>query len=314
MLMFDHIVIFVQLVTIGGFSKAADFLKIAPSTLSRKVQELETYFGKILITRDTRNFSLTADGDMIYQEFKNLPNKLLNIKEKFSPVTKINDCSLNVVLPMIFSLELITPHIYYFHKNHSHIKLNLFYMNREPLLRKEAIDIAVTIYPDNSGKFNQTFLRSEFVQLYCTTSYAIKYGLPITVNNLKEHSFIGGINHNDDIVNHPTLTNKYTNETFTDDKTEDSIKINSSIHALNVGMNGEHIFPCWSYLCEDMVKSGKLIQVLPEFYCSKSDLFLLTRKNTTREIRQFIDFIHHCMNRMTPIDSNLAHVAEECFI
>jgi DNA-binding transcriptional LysR family regulator len=307
--MFDHIVIFVQLVTIGGFSKAADFLNIAPSTLSRKIQELEAYFGKILIIRDTRNFSLTVDGDTIYQEFKNLPNKLLSIKEKFSPVTEANDCSLNVVLPMIYSLELITPHISYFNKTHPHIKLNLFYTNRKPHLRKKTIDVAVTVYPDNSGKFDQQLLRSEFVQFYCTTSYATKYGLPLTVNNLHEHSVIGGIDFQDNIINYSTLTNKYTNETFIYDSTKDHIKINSPIHALNIGLNGEHLFACWSYLCDDMVKSGKLIRVLPEFYSLKSDLFLLTRKNPGREIRNLADFIHHCINEIIHIDHKLVYVA-----
>ncbi len=305
--MFDHIIMFVQLVTIGNFSKTAESLKISPSTLSRKIQELEAYFGKILITRDTRNFSLTTEGEIVYQGFKNLPNKLLNIKEKLSPVTKTNDCSLNIVLQMIYSLELITPYIPHFNKTHPQIKLNLFYTNREPYLRKQTIDVAFTVYPDNSGKFDQQLLRTEFVQIYCTTEYIAKYGLPLTVEELQDHNLIGGIDYQDNIMNYPTITNKYTNETFSYNSTKDHIKINNFIQALNIGLNGEHIFPCWSYICEDMVKSGKLIQVLPEFYCSKSDLLLLTRKNPRQEIRQFVDFIHRCMNRMIQIDHKLVY-------
>lgn len=62
----DHLVTFVELVAIGNLSKTAEHLKIAPSTLSRKIQELEAHFSKALITRDTRNFSLTTEGETLY--------------------------------------------------------------------------------------------------------------------------------------------------------------------------------------------------------------------------------------------------------
>lgn len=86
------------------------------------------------------------------------------------------------------------------------------------------------------------------------------------------------------------------------------------MHALKIGLSGEHIFPCWSYLCDELVIKKELIQILPEYYALKTDLLLLTRKNPSREIQLFVDFIYRCMNKMIRIDSNLAHVAEECFV
>ncbi|RTL13411.1 MAG: LysR family transcriptional regulator [Neisseriaceae bacterium] len=177
-MMFDHLITFVELVTTGNFSKTAECLKIAPSTLSRKIQELETYFGKTLITRDTRNFSLTTEGETLYQRFKSLPNQLAEAKQAINPEVKADSYpTLKIILPVIHALELITPYIVYFSRAYPEIKLNLFYMTWGKPSQKDVFDIAITVYPDKSGKFDQKFLRSEFVQLYCTPSYAIKYGL-----------------------------------------------------------------------------------------------------------------------------------------
>ncbi len=308
--MFDHIIMFVQLVTIGNFSKTAESLKTSPSTLSRKIQELEAYFGKILITRDTRNFSLTIQGETLYQTFKSLPKQLINVKQMISPDVKANSSSLNIALPAVHSLDFITPYIPYFNKTHPEIKLNIFYMTMGSLPKKNKFDVAVTLRPNTSGILDQEFLRSEFVQFYCTPSYATKYGLPLTINDLQNHHLIGGIDYLDNILNYPVLTNKHTGETFIYDSDKDSIKVNNIMHALKIGLIGEHIFPCWSYLCDELITKGELIQICPEYYALKTDLFLLTRKNSNREIQLFVDFIYRCMNKMIRIDNDLAYVAE----
>lgn len=60
--MFDNIVLFTQLVENGSYSKTAEKLNISPSTLSRKIQDLEAYFNQLLMIRDTRSFELTEFG------------------------------------------------------------------------------------------------------------------------------------------------------------------------------------------------------------------------------------------------------------
>ena len=88
--MFDNIVIFTQLVEIGSFNKTADHLNIATSTLTRKIQDLETYFNKILLIRDTRNLKLTPDGELLYQQFKGLREQLRDFFNILNPASNTN--------------------------------------------------------------------------------------------------------------------------------------------------------------------------------------------------------------------------------
>ena len=182
--MFDNIVIFTQLVEIGSFNKTADHLNMATSTLTRKVQELETYFNKLLLIRDTRNLKLTPDGELLYQNFKGLRLQLSNFFETINPTNKLSNGQISIVLPVIVSLELISPYINYFTSINPNIKLNLFFHHHGGDDNHNGMDLTITSHSVKNKLDSQhveRFLRSELIQLYCTPEYARKNGLPLSV-------------------------------------------------------------------------------------------------------------------------------------
>lgn len=65
---FEHLKIFVSVVDSGGFTKAAEALYISHSTTSRAVSALEDSLGVRLLDRNSRSFSLTAAGRLVYEE------------------------------------------------------------------------------------------------------------------------------------------------------------------------------------------------------------------------------------------------------
>ena len=302
--MFDNIVIFTQLVEIGSFNKTADHLNIATSTLTRKIQELEAYFNKLLLVRDTRNLNLTPDGELLYQNFKGLRLKLSNFFETINPTNNVSSGQISIALPVILSLELISPYINYFTSINPDIKLNLFFHHNEGDANHDGMDLVMTPHSVKNKLDSQhveRFLRSELIQLYCTPEYARKNGLPLSVEQMQNHNLIGGIVNNE-VINHMIFTNKYTHDTIMYNSAKDSIKCNNVAHALEIGLCGNHIFPCWNYLCEKNAQKGELIQVLSEYYVYKTDFYLTFRKSLRSEEKVFIDFIYRCMNRSITID------------
>ncbi|HCY39401.1 MAG TPA: hypothetical protein DHV02_06000 [Neisseriales bacterium] len=303
--MFDNIVIFTQLVEIGSFNKTADHLNMATSTLTRKVQELETYFNKLLLIRDTRNLKLTPDGELLYQNFKGLRLQLSNFFETINPTNKLSNGQISIVLPVIVSLELISPYINYFTSINPNIKLNLFFHHNGGYDNHSRMDLTITSHSVKNKLDSQhveRFLRSELIQLYCTPEYARKNGLPLSVEQMQNHNLVGGIDVNNIVMNHVTFTHKYTHDTIMHDSTKDFIKCNNLANALEIGLCGNHIFPCWNYLCEKKVQKGELIPVLSEYYVYQSDFYLTSRKSLRIEEKIVIDFIYRCMNRSIAID------------
>lgn len=303
MYMFDHIALFTQLVEIGSFNKTAEVVRISPPTLTRKIQELETYMNVQLLQRDTRNISLTHNGELLYLKFKDLRKELANLLNVFNPIDKRVDDRLKVTLPAHWPSTIINPYLSYFLNQNPGVKLSVRYRIVKPDFEKDFHDIMVTSHYVNDSRFDFRFLRSESISLYCTPSYIEKYGQPTTIDELIEHNVMSGIDPNTDMdVDYTIFTNKYTKDKHYIDSTNSRIRLNSSLGAREIGMAGECIFGSWGFLCEDDLRMGKLIHVLPEYEAFSVDFYIVSRK-TIRPVEQlFIDFIYRCANRLIAND------------
>lgn len=63
---------FVEIVEAGSYSRAAEKLYIAQSALSRQIKELEDELQTQLLTRDARQFELTAAGQLFFERAKRI--------------------------------------------------------------------------------------------------------------------------------------------------------------------------------------------------------------------------------------------------
>jgi len=73
---------FYTAVRFGNFTKAANFLHVSQSTLSRKIDLLEKEFGVKLLERNNREMSLTVAGEALYREGEKLLSHMTELKEQ----------------------------------------------------------------------------------------------------------------------------------------------------------------------------------------------------------------------------------------
>jgi len=66
----------VRVVDSGSFSAAARQLGVAPSSVSRQINELEEDLGARLFARTTRKLSLTEAGQLYYERVSNIINEV----------------------------------------------------------------------------------------------------------------------------------------------------------------------------------------------------------------------------------------------
>ena len=187
--------LFTQLVETKSFVKTAEKLNMSKSTLSRKIKEVEDYYSQRLLIRDTRNVELTKYGEILYKHFKNLRQSLKMSYEEINPSDTSATGVLKIVLPTVLSSELISPYLSYFGVKYPNIKLDISFQHTPPYLKDGYIDIALTIHGTTQfdEMYESRFMRSEFIQFFCTPSYATKYGLPISINDLINHNTLGAL-------------------------------------------------------------------------------------------------------------------------
>ena len=64
----DGMVIFVEVINAGSFTKAAENSGHSPSYISKEINKLEERLGIRLMNRTTRSISLTPEGELYFQQ------------------------------------------------------------------------------------------------------------------------------------------------------------------------------------------------------------------------------------------------------
>ncbi|HGN0620914.1 TPA: LysR family transcriptional regulator [Proteus mirabilis] len=66
----DRIRSFIAVVDTGSFTQAAKYLRLSKSMVSIHIKALETELNVSLLNRNTRRFTLTETGEILYQDFR----------------------------------------------------------------------------------------------------------------------------------------------------------------------------------------------------------------------------------------------------
>ena len=302
--MLDNIVYFLRLYEIKNFKNCAELFKIQPSTLSKHIIELETELKKQLIIRTSRRFEVTHFGEYIYNQFKHLPEfaeNVLNVYNKTQSQTKYAG-TLNITLGVVISHELICPYLNDFLTKYPEIKLNINFMSNLQMWPGHNPDVVLSNKYLKGRDFENRFVRTEYGKFYCTPSYALKYGIPETVEDLAKSTVIGVLDKSvlDKNLSPLIFTkakNINTKEEHIIDLSNSRLNVDSAIHLKQIGMNSEFIFGCFDSLIQKELDDGLVLPVLPNLILYREEFYLTSKKNISEEAQLFIDFIYECMRR-----------------
>lgn len=300
--MLDNIMIFIQVVEAGSLGKAAKILNIQTSTVSKRLAELEFRLNKLLFIRDTRNINITEYGQFIYDRFRHLSvylsDTLNRMDSNFNRLNKYDEeGELNLSMGAAISYELVCPCLDDFIKQYPKVKLNInFSIN---IIQWPSFDTNIVLAAKsiNDNNLENRFLRTEYLKLYCSIDYALKYGIPLEPEELVNHKILGPLDIDNKALDYILLKNLKTNKEFLFSMADSPIRTNNALHMKKIGLHSDYIFGSWDSLCVDDLNNGRLIAVLPEWGAYKIDFYLTSRKKVSRLEQTFIDFIYNCMSK-----------------
>lgn len=301
--MLDDIVLFINLVEISSFTKVAEKLDVQPSTISKRINALEQKLGEVLLKRDTRNISVTDYGRLIYEKFSYLPHYVNSVMDTINLrflVAKSKSLDihgkLNIKLGNIISIERVLPKISMFTELFPNVKLNIRIVNEQ---MKVQDDDNIMLMPNgvNDPLWVSKFVTTEYYRLFCTPLYSTEYGIPQTIEALHDHKIVGGIDaKTNEELEHVIAKNIFTQQEVPFYSEELQIKINSPLHAKEIGLGSKFIFYCWNNLCQEELLQKKIIPVLPEWYFYHLDYYVVCKKQITYIEQMFVEFICTCFS------------------
>lgn len=179
--------IFVKVVEHGSFIAAAKSLRLPKTTVSRKVQELETRLGAQLLHRTTRKLGLTEAGNVYFEHSQRIARDL---SEAESAVTQLQAGPrgwLRFTAPYSIGIDKIAPLLGEFHMRHPEVRVEMLLSN-EPLdLIGSEIDVALRIgeLPDSTHVARKLGVLK--TQVFAGSAYIARYGEPLHPDELQYH-------------------------------------------------------------------------------------------------------------------------------
>ena len=101
--------LFVEIVKAGNLSAAARALNSSPAAMSRGLTALESRLGVRLVTRTSRTFELTAEGQMFYERCERIVAEIAEAEAEASSQGKTVKGKLRIGAPMGIGRRLIAP-------------------------------------------------------------------------------------------------------------------------------------------------------------------------------------------------------------
>lgn len=185
--------LFVTIVELKNFGRAAEALGLTPSTVSRRISGLEKELGVLLVRRSTRSFALTEAGQQLFERSSSLMQEALRMQEELSSSFTTIAGHVRVGAPSDLVTTILAPVLARYCEENVGISLDIVSAQGQPRLEHDRLDIAFavthhTLLPDSSfavhpiGSFGR--------MLFASKTYIKRHGAPRTLQELEEHQCV----------------------------------------------------------------------------------------------------------------------------
>ncbi len=181
---------FVRVVDRGGFSAAAQELRISRAMVSRHVQELEARLGARLLHRTTRRVSLTEAGQVYYDRSAHLLADLAAADSEVGELHTRPRGTLRVNGPVVFGSLHLAAAVADYMAAFPEVKIELTLHDRTVDLVEEGFDCAIRIGRLADSSLMARRLAPCKLVIVASPAYLARHGTPSVPSDLIKHDCI----------------------------------------------------------------------------------------------------------------------------
>ena len=272
----------------GSFVGAADVLEMSKPAVSRYVNDLEVRLNVRLLHRTTRKLSLTEEGEIFYHRCQELLAGVDAAEAEISSRSGEASGVIKINAPMSFGIKHLAPLWGEFQSAHPKVVLDVTLADRQVDLVEEGYDMAIRIARLPSSSLISRKLSSTRVLLCASPEYLQKAGTPTHPADLVKHRLLSY-----------TLWVEGDEWAFNGPDGRVSVKVNPSIRTNNgdtcriAALNHQGIILQPTFLVGDDLRSGALVEILPEFRSIDFSIYVIypSRKHLSPKVRLMVDFL-----------------------
>jgi DNA-binding transcriptional LysR family regulator len=294
----NSLAIFAKVVEARSFSEAAKRLKMPLSTVSRRVAELEDQLGIGLIERSTRNLRLTGVGAEVFE----YAQRSAEIGEAVGNVASNQSSAVSGVLrlsaPPSISDTLLVPLVIAFQASYPDVRARILVTDRFVDHIAEGVDLVFRLGTLEDSSLVARKLLTYRHQLVASPAYLEPVELPEKPQDLLRHRLLGF-----------SFWAPETRWTFVDKKgvTErvsfrPFLSMNDYAGLGSALLEGVGIGELPPVVQPDLLRSGRLIEIMPEWRFRTFDLSMVHpgNRHIARPVRVFKEFAAEMARTLFP--------------
>ena len=181
---------FVRVVETGSFSAAGRQLDIAPSSVSRQINEIENQLGARLFHRTTRKLNLTEAGVIFHDHATNILQAVDEAELAVSQIDGAPSGVLRVTAPAGLSRRHIIPAIAAYQEQYPAVKITVIVSDKYLDIVDEGIDLAIRVGELSDSSFIAKKIADARIVKCASPKYLKENGIPKVPENLLGHSCI----------------------------------------------------------------------------------------------------------------------------
>ena len=189
----DAMHLFVRIVDLASFTKAADALQLPRASVSLALRQLEARLGVRLLNRTTRHVSPTLDGQAYYARCQQILQDVGEAEDLFRSAQLSPRGRLRVDMQGNTAERFVLPYLGDFHARYPDIELQIGLGDRFVDLVREGVDCVLRSgEPKDSTMVGRRV--AQLRQVTCASrSYVERCGLPRTLEEFRQHRAVNYI-------------------------------------------------------------------------------------------------------------------------
>ena len=179
--------LFIRVVDLGSFSKAAADLGMGQPTATKLVASLEKQLGSRLLHRSTRGVSPTEIGTLYYNKCKLIAHHLEEAQSVSTLLQSKVQGALRISTSVAFGRRVLSPMVMRFMQMHPKLHIELNFDDRYVNLVEQGIDVAIRMGPLADSSLGARYLGTNPWVMVASRSYLDLHGVPLNPTDLALH-------------------------------------------------------------------------------------------------------------------------------
>jgi DNA-binding transcriptional LysR family regulator len=297
--------LFVSLIEAGSISATARILNSSPPAVSRRLAALEARLGIRLITRTSRHFEPTDEGQLYYKRGVCILRQIDEAEAEATSGGKTPRGQIKVGAPMGLGRRFIAPIIERFNDVYPDVNVHLVLSDAGWDVLDDSLDIAIRVGlpPDTSVIARKLISQRRIV--CAAPEYLAKFGTPEIPEDLIRHNCIR-------LVRGPCALDNWQ---FSCQGQKQSVRVAGTFTTTSsevisqwaLGGKGVALLALWDI--QDHLQAGRLRECLSNYWCDVVEVYavFVQRQHLPLRIRMFVDFIANDLSLLGESNSQLTN-------